>query len=199
MSAKFSKVIIAEDEAMIMIGFKLFLQQLGYEVIGEACDGETAVSLCKTLNPDFLIMDIKMPGLDGIQALERINHGRKKNLPCIFITAHSDPYLISRAKHVGAFSYLIKPITLESLRAAIDIALQRYEDYCRLQDKLEQSKTELEERKIIERAKGVLMDQFGMKEKQAFEFLQKKSKENNKKMIQIARGILEMDEAMSND
>lgn len=188
------KVIIAEDEALVLLGFKTLLVQLGYDVVGEAYDGHTAVSLCKELNPDFLIMDIKMPGLDGIQALEQINQDRAEIIPCIFVTAHSDEYLIERAKHAGAFSYLIKPVRMESLCAAINIALERFEDYKKLSQERDRAKDMLEQRKLIERAKGYLMDNFDMKEKQAMEFMQKKSCTSNKKLIEVARAILQMAE-----
>lgn len=188
------KVIIAEDEALVLLGFKTLLIQLGYDVVAEAYDGHSAVDLCNALNPDFLIMDIKMPGLDGIQALELINQDRKEIIPCIFVTAHSDEYLIERAKHAGAFSYLIKPIRMDSLRAAIDVALERFEDYKRLSQERDNAKLQLEQRKLIERAKGYLMDNFDMKEKQAMEFMQKKSCTSNKKMVEVARAILQMAE-----
>lgn len=193
------KVFIAEDESMILLGFKSYLANLGYEVIGEAYDGEMAVSLVGELNPDLLIMDVKMPHLDGIQALEQINRSRKTILPCVFVTAHSDDALIRRAKEAGAFSYLIKPVTIDSLKAAIEIALQRYQDLLGVQNELETARENLENRKIIERAKGYLMDNFNFKEQQALEYMQKKSRETNKKLILVAKSILKMDEALKNE
>lgn len=187
-------VVIAEDESLVLLGFKTLLIQLGYEVVGEAYDGHTAVRLCKELDPDFLIMDIKMPGLDGIQALEQINENRDVIIPCIFVTAHSDDYLIERAKHAGAFSYLIKPIRMDSLRAAIDVALERFEDHRKLSKERDTALEMLEQRKLVERAKGYLMDNFNMKEKQAMEFMQKKSCTSNKKLVEVAKAILQMAE-----
>ena len=193
------KVFIAEDESMILFGFKSYLLNLGHEVIGEAYDGEMAVSMLETLEPDLLIMDVKMPRLDGIQALEKINHARKTILPCVFITAHSDDALIRRAKDAGAFSYLIKPITIENLKAAIEIAIHRYHDFLNVQSELDDLKETLENRKTIERAKGYLMDNFNFKEQQAFEYMQKKSRETNKKLIVVAKSILKMDETLRNE
>lgn len=187
-------VVIAEDESLVLLGFKTLLIQLGYEVVGEAYDGHTAVRLCKELDPDFLIMDIKMPGLDGIQALEQINGNRDVIIPCIFVTAHSDDYLIERAKRAGAFSYLIKPIRMDSLRAAIDVALERFEDHRKLSKERDTALEMLEQRKLVERAKGYLMDNFNMKEKQAMEFMQKKSCTSNKKLVEVAKAILQMAE-----
>ena len=192
-------ILIAEDESMILLGFKLFLTELGHQVVGEAYDGEMAVKLAKELEPDLLIMDVKMPRLDGIQALEQINEGRERILPCVFVTAHSDNALIERAKKSGAFSYLIKPVSIESLKAALEIAMQRYDDYALLQKELNEAKQSLENRKIIERAKGYLMDNFHMKEKQAMEYMQKKSRDTNKKLVVVAKSILLMDEALRDD
>lgn len=197
MTQKSKRVLIADDEALVVLGFKTVLKQLGYEIVGEACDGIMAVELAKETEPDLIIMDIKMPRLDGIQALEQINSGRKHILPCIFITAHSDEYLVSRAKEAGAFNYMIKPVQFNSLRVAIDVALARYEDYMKLVDERDNAKLMLENRKVIERAKGYLMDNFNMKENQAMEFMQKKSCDANKKMVDIAKGILSMAEMLS--
>ena len=136
-----------------------------------------------------------MPVLDGIQALERINQTRKLKIPCIFVSAYSDEALISQAKKAGAFSYLIKPIRIQDLHAAIDVMLEQYEQYLALVKERDQAKEMLENRKLIERAKGYLMDNFDMKEKQAMEFLQKKSRDTNKKLPEVASGILKMADA----
>ena len=190
------RICIAEDESMILLGFKSYLMELGYHVIGEAYDGEMAVQMVEELDPDLIIMDVKMPRLDGIQALEKINRGRNNILPCVFVTAHSDDALIARAKDAGAFSYLIKPVTIDSLKAAVEIAVQRYQDFLHLQEERDTAKENLENRKIIERAKGYLMDNFGMKEQQALEYMQKKSRDTNKKLILVAKSVLKMDEAL---
>lgn len=190
-------VLIAEDDSMVLLGFKSFLIQLGYNVVGEAYDGEMAVSLAKELHPDLLVMDVKMPKLDGIQALSEINREHSRLIPCVFVTAHSDDQLIERAKTCGAFNYLIKPVTIESLKVALEIAMQRYRDYQTAQDRLSEAQQALADRKLIERAKGYLMDNFNLKEKQAMEFLQKKSRETNKKLVAVARGILSMEETMN--
>lgn len=195
MNPKYSRVLVVEDESTVLLGFKAFLAQLGYQVVGEANNGKDAVTLCSRLSPDFLIMDIRMPVLDGIQALERINQTRKLKIPCIFVSAYSDEALISQAKKAGAFSYLIKPIRIQDLHAAIDVMLEQYEQYLALVKERDQAKEMLENRKLIERAKGYLMDNFDMKEKQAMEFLQKKSRDTNKKLPEVASGILKMADA----
>lgn len=190
------KVLVVEDEPIVLLGFKTFLTQLGYEIVGEAYDGEMAVCLANELEPDFLIMDVKMPLLDGIEALVKINSGRTQLIPCIFVTAHSDNLLIDKAKKAGAFSYLIKPVTIENLKASIEITLQRFNDYLTVEQELKQTKKSLTDRKIINRAKGFLIDNFDMKEKQAMEYLQKKSRNTNRKLITVAEEILKMDERL---
>lgn len=192
LNPKYSRVLVVEDESIVLLGFKAFLTQLGYQVVGETNNGKDAIELCRSLNPDFLIMDIKMPELDGIQALERINQSRRLKIPCIFVTAYSDENLISQAKKAGAFSYLIKPIRIQDLHAAIDVMLEQYEAYLALANERDRALEQLESRKLIERAKGYLMDSFNMKEKQAMEFLQKKSRNTNKKLVEVASSILKM-------
>lgn len=190
------RILIAEDEAMILFGFKSFLNKMGHQVIGEAYDGETAVNLSRTLSPDLIIMDVKMPNMDGIKALEIINDGTTIITPCIFVTAYSDDYLIEKAKNAGAFNYLIKPISFESLRAAIDIAFIRFNEYKELHNELIITKNNLQDRKIIEKAKGLLMDEFCFKEQQAMDYLQKKSRNTNKKLIEIAKDLIRMNETL---
>ena len=195
MSSKYS-VIIAEDEPIVLLGLKAILTQLGHKVIGEAYTGKEAVDVCTSLQPDLLIMDIKMPVLDGIQALRQINRQRKLHIPCIFVSAYSDDNLIEKVKEAGGFYYLIKPIRLEDLKTAVDITMQQYQNYIQMLQERDQAKEELKTRKLIERAKGILMDNFNMKEKEAMEFMQKKARDNHKKLYVIAQGIIKMDEAL---
>ncbi len=191
------RILIAEDEAMILLGFMSFISEMGHQVIGEAYDGENAVCLAKKLNPDLIIMDIKMPKVDGITALRRINDGQADLIPCIFVTAFSDIELIENAKDAGAFNYLIKPISYESLRAAIEIAMDRFEDYKKVQEELTVTKLNLHNRKIIEKAKGILMDEFDLKEQKAMEYLQKKSRNTNRKLIDVAKDVIYRNQAIN--
>lgn len=184
------KILLVDDEALIRMGFRQHLKKLGYAVIGEARNGEEAISLVETLQPNLLLMDIKMPVLDGIQALEKINANRSPMLPCIFVTAFTDDQLIGRANDAGAFGYLVKPVTPEGLKATIAVALERYAAYIEVCKQRDDSKGALEDRKYIERAKGYLMDNFSMKEKDALQFLQKKSRATNKKLVEVAKSIL---------
>lgn len=195
MNSKYS-VLIAEDESIVLLGLKALLIQLGHNVIGEAYTGKEAVEYCNALKPDLLIMDIKMPVLDGIQALEQINRSRRFKMPCIFISAYSDDNLIERARDAGVFNYLVKPIRLEDLRVALNITMQQYQEYIQVVQERDQAKEDLKNRKLIERAKGILMDNFNMKEKQAMEFMQKKARDSHKKLNVVAQGIIQMDEAL---
>ncbi|MGE5614244.1 MAG: ANTAR domain-containing response regulator [Bacillota bacterium] len=196
MSERPLRILIAEDEAMNLLGFKSFLADIGHQVVGEAYDGVMAVELARELSPDLIIMDIKMPKMDGIKALEYINQDSERIIPCIFVTAFSDIQLINKAKDVGAFSYLIKPVNYESLMAAIEITMVRFNEYLELKKELITARTDLHNRKIIERAKGILMDEFYFKEQQAMEYLQKKSRNENKKIIEVAKEIIRMKEAL---
>ena len=190
------RILIAEDEAMVIFGFKSFLNEMGHKVIGEAYDGDTAIQLAKELKPDLLIMDIRMPVMDGIRALEIINSMVDVIIPCIFVTAYSDVELIEKAKEVGAFNYLIKPVSFESLRAAIEIAMDRFRDYMAVHKELIDTKSSLEGRKYIEKAKGILMEEFNFKEQQAMDYLQKKSRNSNKKLVDVAKEVIRMNDAL---
>lgn len=190
-------IIIAEDESLVLLGLKAFLHQLGHNVIGEAYSGAEAITCCSSLSPDLLIMDIKMPDLDGIQALEQINAARKYPLPCIFITAYSDNDLINRAKKAGAYEYLIKPISVDTLNASINITMHQYSEQIKILTERDKAISDLKNRKIIERAKGILMDSFDMKEKQAMEYLQKKARSSQKKITFVAESIIRMEETLN--
>ena len=186
---KMLSILLVEDEALVMMGLRVFIKQLGHTVIAEAYDGESAIELALSMLPDLIIMDVKMPKLDGIQALEQIN-SKGEFFPCIFVTAHSDKRLIQRATQAGAFSYLIKPVSIDSLRAAIEVAAVRYEEFKLLQHELDDAKTNLQNRKFIERAKGILMDKNDCRESEAMQTLQKISSDTNKKLVDVAKDII---------
>ncbi len=192
------RVLVVEDEAMVLMGFKTFLHELGHIVIGEAYDGAMAVELAQRLKPDLILMDVSMPKLDGIRALKSI-HDAGILCPCVFITAYSEDELLKRAVDEGAYGYLVKPITIDGLKAAIEVALKKFEEYSAMQDELKDMQEKLEVRKLIERAKGILMDEFGFKEQQAMDYLQKKSRNSNKKVSEIARELIRMNGVIGNE
>lgn len=182
------RVLIADDEPIIRLDLKNMLESLGYEVVAEAGDGVSAVEAARTLKPDVAILDIKMPGMDGIDAANILNS--EKIAPVVLLTAFSDMDLINRAKEAGVFAYLVKPFRESDLRPAIEIAISRYKEFLALEEEVNELEDKLETRKLIERAKGILMDQYGLKEQEAFRRIQVQSMNTRKSMKEIAEAII---------
>ena len=185
------KIYIAEDESIILMNFKMILQQLGYEVVGSAVNGEKALKDILELKPDLLLLDINMPRLDGISLFESVS--KAYDAACIFITGHFSEAFVEKAKKAGALGYLIKPVDEKQLKASIEVAVARFDERCILRDETEKLRADLSDRKYIERAKGILMDSFGLKEGEAMARLQKLSRDKNKKLAEIARDMIERD------
>jgi two-component system, response regulator PdtaR len=164
------------------------LTHLGYDVIGEAADGQTAVDLAKRLHPDIVVMDIKMPDLDGIEAAARL--ARDRIAPVVLLTAYSDQALIGRAKVAGVTGYLVKPFRESELMPVVELALARFKDLQALEQQVENLKDALETRKLIERAKGVLMELHGLKEAEAFNRMRRASMDSRKSMREVAEAVL---------
>ena len=188
------KIYIAEDEAIILMNFKMILQQLGYEVVGSAVNGEKALKDILELKPDLLLLDINMPRLDGISLFESVS--KAYDAACIFITGHFSEAFVEKAKKAGALGYLIKPVDEKQLKASIEVAVARFDERCILRDETEKLRADLSDRKYIERAKGILMDSFGLKEGEAMARLQKLSRDKNKKLAVIARELIEKEKIM---
>jgi AmiR/NasT family two-component response regulator len=182
------RILIADDEPLIRLDLKNMLESLGYEVIAEAGDGVSAVEAARTLKPDVTILDIKMPGMDGIDAANILNS--EKIAPVVLLTAYSDMDLINRAKEAGVFAYLVKPFRESDLRPAIEVAISRYKEFLALEEEVSELEDKLETRKLIERAKGILMDQYGLKEQEAFRRIQVQSMNTRKSMKEIAEAII---------
>jgi response regulator NasT len=182
------RILIADDEPLIRLDLKNMLESLGYEVIAEAGDGVSAVEAARTLKPDVAILDIKMPGMDGIDAANILNS--EKIAPVVLLTAYSDMDLINRAKEAGVFAYLVKPFRESDLRPAIEVAISRYKEFLALEEEVSELEDKLETRKLIERAKGILMDQYGLKEQEAFRRIQVQSMNTRKSMKEIAEAII---------
>jgi len=182
------RILIADDEPLIRLDLKNMLESLGYEVIAEAGDGVSAVEAARTLKPDVAILDIKMPGMDGIDAANILNS--EKTAPVVLLTAYSDMDLINRAKEAGVFAYLVKPFRESDLRPAIEVAISRYKEFLALEEEVSELEDKLETRKLIERAKGILMDQYGLKEQEAFRRIQVQSMNTRKSMKEIAEAII---------
>jgi response regulator NasT len=181
------KILIAEDEAIIRLDLKEMLEEEGLQVVGEASDGDAAVRLARERQPDLVIMDIKMPGMDGLTAAERIV---QEDLGAVLIlTAFSQKDLVQRAAEAGAMGYLVKPFQRSDLLPAIEIALSRYAELSDVKKESANLAEQLEARKAIDRAKGKLIDQ-GMSESDAFRHIQKRAMDERRSMRAVAEEII---------
>ena len=181
--------MIAEDEALIRLDLKEMLEEDGYVVVGEASDGEAAVKLTESLRPNLVIMDIKMPGLDGISAAERIT--AEHMAAVVILTAFSQRDLVLRARDAGAMAFLVKPFTKADLVPAIEIAVSRFQEFAALESEVSNLKERLEVRKLLDRAKGLLQAGQGMTEAEAFRWIQKSSMDRRMTMRAVAEEVLQ--------
>ena len=182
------RVVIAEDEALIRLDLKEMLEEEGYDVVGEAGDGESAVALVEQLLPDLAVFDVKMPVLDGITAAERV--ARARLAPVVILTAFSQRELVTRASVAGAMAYLVKPFAKQDLLPAIEMAMARYAEILALEAEVGDLQGRLEARKVVDRAKAVLQNEHGMTEAEAFRFVQKTSMNRRLTMRAVAEQVL---------
>jgi AmiR/NasT family two-component response regulator len=188
-----TRILLAEDEVISRMDLREMLENLGYSVIGEAGDGVAAVNLARTLKPDLVLMDIKMPELDGISAAQTLSQERVT--PVLLLTAYADREFVDRAVDAGVMGYLVKPFAEAQLKPAIEIALERWRELRQIQHELASTQETLETRKLVERAKGVLMDSQSLKEAEAFRRIQRLSMNSRKSMREVAEAILLAHEA----
>jgi len=188
-----TRILLAEDEVISRMDLREMLENLGYTVIGEAGDGVAAVNQARTLKPDLVLMDIKMPELDGISAAQTLSEERVA--PVLLLTAYSDKEFVDRAVDAGVMGYLVKPFAEAQLKPAIEVALERWRETRQIQQDLAQTQETLETRKLVERAKGVLMDSQSLKEAEAFRRIQRLSMNSRKSMREVAEAILLAHEA----
>jgi AmiR/NasT family two-component response regulator len=180
--------VIAEDEALIRMDLAEMLAEEGYDVVGEAGDGERAVELVESLRPDLVILDVKMPRLDGIAAAERI--ARQRIAPVVMLTAFSQRDLVERARDAGAMAYLVKPFSQSDLVPAIEMAVSRFAELNQLEEEVKDLTERLETRKAVERAKSLLMLQLSLSEPEAFRWIQKTAMDLRLSMRQVAEGVI---------
>jgi response regulator NasT len=182
------RVLVAEDEALIRLDLKEMLQEEGYDVVGEAGDGEQAVALAQELRPDLVILDVKMPVLDGISAAERIV--KDKIAPVVMLTAFSQRELVERAVEAGAMAYLVKPFAKSDLLPTIEVAVSRHAQLAALESEVADLSDRLETRKLLDRAKSRLQTERGLSEPEAFRWIQKTSMDRRTTMRAVAEEVL---------
>lgn len=188
-TTKRRRVVVAEDESLIRMDIVETLRENGFDVVGEAGDGETAVALATELRPDLVVMDIKMPQLDGISAAEKLN---KDNVaPVVLLTAFSQKELVERASEAGAMAYVVKPFTPDDLLPAIEIALSRYQQLVALESEIADLQERFETRKVVDRAKGLLTAKMGLSEPEAFRWIQKASMDRRLTMHEVAVAVID--------
>lgn len=183
------RVLVAEDEALIRLDLVEMLREEGYEVVGEAGDGEEAIKLATELKPDLVILDVKMPKLDGIEAASRITGDRIA--PVVILTAFSQRDLVERAREAGTMAYLVKPFAKRDLVPAIELAVSRFAELQALESEVAGLTDRLETRKVIDRAKGLLMTQQGLSEPDAFRWIQRTAMDRRSTMKDVAEAVIE--------
>ena len=183
------RVLIAEDEALIRLDLAEMLSEEGYEVVGQAGDGQEAVDMAEALRPDLVIMDVKMPRRDGIDAAKEI--AVKRIAPIVVLTAFSQRDLVERARDAGAMAYLVKPFSITDLIPAIEVAVSRFSEITALEKEVATLADRLESRKLIERAKGLLQAKQGMTEPEAFKWIQRAAMDRRTTMKRVAEVVLE--------
>ena len=182
------RVVIAEDEAIVRLDLKETLEEEGYEVVGETGRGDEAVELVDRLKPDLAILDIKMPGKDGLEAAREIAGPRKAAV--LILTAFSQRDLIEQARDAGALAYLVKPFQKSELLPAVEVALGRFKEMQALDEEVESLQEQLETRRTVDRAKGVLMDKHGLSEADSFGFIQKTAMNERRSMRSVAEEVV---------
>ena len=182
------RVVIAEDETLIRMDLAEMLGEEGYDVVGQAADGATAVDLAEQLRPDLVILDVKMPVLDGIAAAERI--AGQRIAPVVILTAFSQRDLVERAREAGAMAYLVKPFTQSDLVPAIEMAVSRFAELAQLESEVADLTERLETRKAVDRAKSILQQQLALSEPEAFRWIQKTAMDLRLSMRQVADGVI---------
>ena len=183
------RVVVAEDEALIRLDLVEMLTEAGYNVVGQAGDGEAAIELTEREKPDLVVMDVKMPKLDGISAAERI--AKQRIAPVVILTAFAQRDLVERARDAGAMAYLTKPFTIEDLMPAIELAVSRFQEIKQLDAEITDLQDQLKARKLIEKAKGLLMKKLQISEPEAFKWMQRTAMDKRRSMTDVAQLVMD--------
>ena len=181
-------VVVAEDEALIRMDIVEMLREAGYNVVAEADNGQRAVDLAREHSPDLVLMDVKMPVMDGITAAEQI--AQERIAPVVLLTAFSQRELVERAREAGAMAYVVKPFTVDDVVPAIEIAMSRFEEILALENEVADMKEQFATRKLVERAKSLLQTKMGLSEPEAFRWIQKTSMDRRLSMREVAEAII---------
>lgn len=191
------RVLIADDERKVATSLQEMLEHLGHDVVSSVEDGQRAIEACRRHLPDIVLMDIEMRGLDGLSAARQI--AEDPGTPVIILTAHGEPELVEAAIEDGAIQYLLKPVTGPALHAAMRMSLTKHQEMRGLREHAEALETTLRERKIVEKAKGILMSRRGISEQEAFKFLQRQSQDKRMPMIKLAESIVQANDLFFED
>lgn len=182
------RILIADDESIIRMDLRQILESMEHEIAGEASDGERALKLARVLKPDLCILDIKMPKLTGLEVAEALT--KEGIAPVILLTAFTDKKFILKAKDAGVYAYIVKPFSEKDILPAIEMAVSKFQEICLLHKELESAKDDLKTRKVVERAKGLFMDKYGLKEDDAYEKLRKQAMNKRKTLKEVAEAFL---------
>jgi AmiR/NasT family two-component response regulator len=182
------RVLIADDEAVIRLGLRTMLEEMGHQVVGMAADGPSAVRLAAKEQPDLAVLDIKMPDMDGLEVAEAIT--AKRRIPVLMLTAYSDRELVERAAKLAVMAYLVKPVKEADLGLAIELAMARFEEWRALEQEAASLKEAMATREVVDRAKKVLMQRDGLTEHEAFLSIQRRSRNSRRTMREVAEAIL---------
>lgn len=183
-----TRVIIADDEAIVRMDLREMLTNMGYLVVGDVGDGQSAVNLARELKPDIVLMDIRMPDLDGIEAARVLTE--EEIAPVLLLSAYSQPDLVARAREASVAGYLVKPVQESDLAPAIEVVLGRFAEFKALRDQADELQDALETRKLVDRAKGILMDKQSLSEAEAFRKIQRMSMNNRRPMKEVAEAVI---------
>jgi response regulator NasT len=184
-----TRVLVADDEHLVATGVASNLVELGYIVIGPASDGAAAIALCRSEGPDLALLDIRMPGIDGLEAANTIFSDM--GVPVVILSAYADPEYVQAGNQIGIFGYLLKPVTVDQLRVGVEVAWARFRDWTRQNQEADKLKQRLEQRKVIEQAKWIIVKRKNVEEPEAMRLLQRQARNNRKSLIEVAQAVVD--------